>query len=43
MITTHRHRCVNCGKRFRTPQGLGLHFAHVRKNPKLCPTRKADR
>lgn len=41
MITTHRNRCPSCHRYFTTPQGLGLHFKHVKRNSKLCIARTA--
>lgn len=40
-----RHRantCHRCGRKFSTPQGLGLHFSHFRKSrasraERICP------
>ncbi len=41
-----RHRantCHRCGRKFSTPQGLGLHFSHLRKAfgqmraERICP------
>lgn len=31
-----KHQCTACKRTFRTAQGLGLHFDHARKNPKVC-------
>lgn len=31
-----KHQCTACKRTFRTAQGLGLHFNHARKNPKVC-------
>lgn len=33
-------RCTSCGRTFRTPQGLGLHFRHAKRNPKVCKEKK---
>ena len=41
MKTAHRNRCPGCRRYFSTPQGLGLHFMWMRKNPKVCIARTA--
>lgn len=33
---SHSHQCPGCDRRFRTPQGLGLHFAWNRRKDAGC-------
>lgn len=38
-MSKHKHECFNCGRGFSTPNGLGLHHRHARRNKSLCLTR----
>lgn len=38
---THANRCPVCKRYFTTPQGLGLHFAAIKRGAKTCIARTA--
>lgn len=39
MKPTNANRCPHCLRYFTTPQGLGQHFRHARRNKKVCEVR----